>query len=250
MTKTRNLTFINTFYTDLIDEKVNNPSQRQLLLKQVFHTLLIFSFSYLALYLVFSQIERIAGIIPISLGFQNILLSYLIGGILVLIIQLLVDKRGVCLKSAFILCLVSGSILINLYSIFIHYPPYVVTKTGNLNSLVEQRWRRTLPFDFFKTAGDLYLLQTVVVNPSIINFNSLKHINRYGMFLELSENVPAIINAQQFTLIDNLDQADFTIYHYAGIEYRFYHTAEVDNKILLTSYADKVVFIPISWIIE
>jgi len=214
--------------------------------KSVLLNLFLFYILYFALILTEKQLLR-KGLFGFRLSFEldifKTIGGFVLGSIIVIGFSLLFKKRDWLLRLALFSVLILGSIFLN-YTLFrFYYPPFTTTRSGDLQTLGEERWQHDYPFDLLTTAHEKYYLHSISINPEIENYDELSRIRYFGIYLTESNAVPAELSEEQYSLVtESLDGA-FEEFSIGDINYRLYDS-KPDKYLALTRFENTILFIP------
>ncbi|MCJ7734089.1 MAG: hypothetical protein MUP11_06035 [Anaerolineales bacterium] len=220
----------------------NTPSK-----KSLFINLFLFYIVYFALILGERQLVR-KGYLGFTLPFEMDILKsvgfFVLGSILVVGITMILVNQQWILRFVLTASLLLGAIYINYFLYHdLYYLPFFTTAVGDLDALGRRYWQRDYAFEMYSAVYGKYYQHTIIVNPDINNYKELSRIQRFGVYIKQSEIVPAMINQETFSRIEESGEDDYLGITKNNIEYRLYEVG-INDDIILTTYNGIILFLP------
>lgn len=220
-------------------------------------SLYVYSIAYLVfvfLLPVIYQNKRFSDILPQYPSIQVFIIGYFIGLFGIFILSITSKTIIKYINGLFIIFVLFGSIYINGYNLEfnedVRIPLIFIVEPGVLNDLAAQRWKREIPFDVYYSVFEEYPLMVVNINPNIPNYQELRRIQGFGVYIDQNNDAPISLTSLQYTRIRENEDLYYSQVWDGEFEYLLYKIGEDPGEILLTTYNNKILFLPIGLISE
>ena len=121
-----------------------------------------------------------------------------------------------------------------------------------MDDLAETRWRREIPFEVYYTAYQKYPLLKIHFHPElpVSNLVELKRINRFGVYLIKDEKISPSLSSSQYASLTSDSNLSWTSVWDEDTEYLYFDSSDTNLDLVLTTFENKVIFIPQEYLNE